>query len=74
MIGYLKNKKLGATVYNLVHNYATGLIVLTIGYLLVNQVIESIGIILFAHVALDRLLGFGLKYPSAFKDTHLQKI
>lgn len=24
-----------------------------------------------AHIGLDRMLGFGLKYPTRFKDTHL---
>jgi hypothetical protein len=27
-----------------------------------------------AHIGVDRLLGFGLKYPTRFQDTHLQRI
>ena len=27
-----------------------------------------------AHIGMDRLLGFGLKYPTRFQDTHLQRI
>ena len=27
-----------------------------------------------AHIGADRMLGFGLKYPTAFKDTHLQRV
>jgi hypothetical protein len=27
-----------------------------------------------AHIGFDRLLGFGLKYDTAFKDTHLQNV
>lgn len=27
-----------------------------------------------AHIGADRLLGYGLKYPSSFKDTHLQRV
>ncbi|TAG51385.1 MAG: DUF4260 family protein, partial [Runella slithyformis] len=30
-----------------------------------------IGIILFAHSAMDRIAGYGLKYEDAFKHTHL---
>jgi hypothetical protein len=26
------------------------------------------------HIAFDRLLGYGLKYPTYFKDTHLQHL
>ncbi len=75
MIGYLKDKRLGAITYNIGHNYVLALIVIGLGFLpLQNSLITQIGIILFAHVALDRLLGYGLKYPSGFKDTHLQKI
>jgi hypothetical protein len=28
----------------------------------------------FAHIGMDRLLGYGLKYPTDFKDTHLQRV
>jgi hypothetical protein len=27
-----------------------------------------------AHIGGDRVLGFGLKYPTEFKDTHLQRV
>jgi Domain of unknown function (DUF4260) len=26
------------------------------------------------HIGVDRMLGYGLKYPTAFKDTRLQRI
>ena len=32
------------------------------------------GAILLAHVGMDRALGYGLKYPTHFKDTHLQRV
>ncbi len=32
------------------------------------------GLILGGHIGLDRFLGYGLKYPSAFKDTHIQRM
>jgi hypothetical protein len=35
---------------------------------------EAVAIIWFSHIAFDRMLGFGLKYPTFFKDTHLQHI
>lgn len=75
MIGYIKNKKAGAILYNLVHNYilATGIIALGI-FFLKNNFATQIDLILFAHVGLDRLIGYGLKYQTAFKDTHLQKL
>jgi uncharacterized protein DUF4260 len=75
MIGYIKNKKLGAILYNLVHNYVLSLIIISTGFLwLKNYLITVTGIILFAHVAIDRFLGYGLKYPTDFKSTHLQRV
>jgi hypothetical protein len=26
------------------------------------------------HIGVDRPIGYGLKYPSGFKDTHLQRV
>jgi len=74
MIGYLKNKKLGAALYNAGHNYILSALLVFAGISLENQLLTQLGLILFAHVGLDRLLGFGLKYHSHFKDTHLQKV
>lgn len=74
MIGYVKNTRIGAITYNLVHNYALGLAVSLIGVLVSSNLTLSLGLILLAHVGLDRLLGFGLKYPTHFKETHLQKL
>lgn len=74
MIGYLKNKKFGAITYNLSHNYVLALLLVLQGFVLQNLLITQLGLILAAHVGMDRMLGFGLKYPSNFKDTHLQKV
>lgn len=74
LIGYLKNKKIGSIVYNLVHNYILAIVLVILGNVTPNDWMITLGIILFAHVSLDRMLGFGLKYPSDFKNTHIQKI
>ncbi|MDP3941041.1 MAG: DUF4260 domain-containing protein [bacterium] len=74
MVGYIKNTRLGAVTYNIVHNYALGIIVSGIGLLVGNTFFTSLGLILLAHVGIDRFLGFGLKYPTHFKETHLQKV
>jgi hypothetical protein len=31
----------------------------------------SVALVWFAHIAMDRLLGYGLKNPTGFTDTHL---
>ncbi|MEK7570198.1 MAG: DUF4260 domain-containing protein [Patescibacteria group bacterium] len=74
MIGYLKDTKLGAITYNLMHNYVLAIILLMAGVVMKNVTLVSLGLILAAHIGMDRFLGFGLKYPTNFKDTHLQKV
>ncbi|MGH7202954.1 MAG: DUF4260 domain-containing protein [Candidatus Levyibacteriota bacterium] len=74
MVGYLKNRKIGALFYNLIHNYILSFALIGIGLWLKNVIGSEVGIILLAHVGLDRLLGFGLKYTTDFKETHMQRL
>ncbi len=74
MVGYAVNAKSGATIYNLVHAYALPAVLGLIGLSMANGLLTSLSLIWFAHIGLDRLLGFGLKYPTEFKDTHLQHV
>jgi len=74
MIGYLKDKKIGAVIYNVGHNYILAIILVILANLTPYDWMVTIGIILFAHVSLDRALGFGLKYSTDFKDTHIQRV
>ena len=72
-IGYLGGPRLGSFTYNLVHNWAVGLGVLGIGAWLQSNPLLFVGAILVAHVGMDRLVGYGLKHTTGFKDTHLQR-
>jgi hypothetical protein len=74
MVGYLANPRLGAALYNLVHTLSLPFALLLTGYLLHWHLAPALSLIWIAHIALDRLLGYGLKYPTFFKDTHLQHI
>ena len=74
MLGYLVNKKLGAAVYNLVHTYTFPLVLIIVGSFTGRTLCSAISLIWLAHIAMDRMLGFGLKYESAFQDTHLQRV
>jgi hypothetical protein len=74
MCGYFINKKIGAITYNLSHNYVLPLILISVAlYLTLNDFL-MVGIIWVAHIGFDRMLGFGLKYPTGFRDTHLQRL
>jgi hypothetical protein len=48
--------------------------VFAVGYFAAHPLLEGIGIIWFSHIVFDRMLGYGLKYPTFFKDTHLQRL
>ena len=73
-VGYLVSPRVGAFTYNLVHNWALGLIVLAVGIALQIQVITLVAAILIAHVGMDRAVGYGLKLPGSFHDTHLGRM
>jgi hypothetical protein len=74
MIGYMRGPRLGAVTYNLGHNLATALLVLAVGWFAAIAPLALAGAILVAHVGMDRSLGYGLKLPTDFKDTHLGRI
>jgi len=74
MIGYTKDSKFGALVYNIGHTYVIPFIILIIALLFQKPMLLPIAIIWIAHISMDRMLGFGLKYDTDFKDTHLGRI
>jgi hypothetical protein len=74
MVGYLAGPPVGALTYNLAHNLVVALAVLAIGWFAPAAPLALAGAILFAHVGMDRSLGYGLKLPTDFRDTHLGRI
>jgi hypothetical protein len=74
MIGYLGGNKTGAFVYNFFHHKAIAILVYLAGFYYHQEVILFTGIILFAHSSMDRMFGYGLKYNTGFKATHLGAI
>jgi len=74
LLGFVGGPRLGSLTYNLVHNWVIGLAALGAGWALESTPLVLVGAVLVAHVGADRLLGYGLKYPTAFKDTHLQRV
>jgi hypothetical protein len=73
-IGYLLGQRIGAIAYNLMHTYSIPLVLFTIGWLSEIPMLVSVTLIWFIHIGADRVLGYGLKYPSGFKDTHLERV
>jgi hypothetical protein len=71
MLGYLAGPCWGARCYNAIHTYV---LPGTLGFsalLLHAHGLLPIALIWANHIGVDRLLGYGLKYSSGFKNTHL---
>lgn len=74
MIGYAINTKVGAYLYNAAHTYILPFVLILGGLVFPADWPLMIGLIWSAHIGLDRMMGYGLKYETGFKDTHLQKL
>ena len=74
MLGYLAGPKAGAVCYNALHTSAVPLGLGVIGHLTGHAEVLPWLAIWVAHIGFDRLVGYGLKYPTAFKDTHLGRV
>ena len=74
MLGYIINTKIGAFTYNLFHHKGVAIVIAAAGFFLSNPAAVFIGLLLFAHSAFDRMMGYGLKYEDGFKHTHLGRL
>jgi hypothetical protein len=70
-VAYLMNPRLGAIAYNALHSYIAPLLLGLIAHFGQASVLLPIALIWVAHIGFDRAVGYGLKYGSAFGDTHL---
>jgi hypothetical protein len=71
MIGYLVNTRVGAFTYNVLHHKGVAVILFLAGIYFSNEALQFTGLLLFGHSSFDRMLGYGLKYPDSFHNTHL---
>ena len=74
MLGYIFGNKSGAFFYNIFHHRAIAVLLYIMGCYFKIEILQLSGIILFSHSAMDRFFGYGLKYESGFKYTHLGEI
>ena len=71
---YAAGPRVGATVYNVAHSTVGPLALGTICLLAGGGLEVKLALIWLTHIGVDRVLGYGLRYPTAFKDTHLQHV
>jgi hypothetical protein len=74
ILGYVGGPRLGAALYNLGHTWLLPGLLAAVGILAGTSFAVDVGVIWFGHIGADRLLGYGLKLPTAFQDTHLGRI
>jgi hypothetical protein len=74
MLAYLIGPRAGATAYNCVHTYALALPLALAGFWFASPIVAALGLIWIAHIGIDRMFGYGLKYATGFGDTHLSRI
>lgn len=71
MIGYAFGPRVGAAAYNTTHHKGLAALIYIAGSVYGLPALALIGLIMLGHSSLDRVLGYGLKYPDAFQHTHL---
>ena len=74
MVGYALNTKIGAFIYNIGHSFILPIFLLLLYVVFSTDVLLLIALIWSAHIFIDRLFGYGLKYKGDFKETHIQRI
>ena len=72
--GFLAGPRIGTFTYNLAHNWVPGILTLGLGAWLASPALILAAAILIAHVGMDRAVGYGLKLPTSFHDTHLGRM
>lgn len=71
MAGYAAGSRAGAAVYNAFHTELAPAGMALAAWLAHLPLGMAVALAWFAHVGMDRLLGYGLKHGDAFRHTHL---
>jgi len=74
LAGYMASVRIGAPIYNLIHTLTGPLVLIGYSIFAGHFILLPYGLIWTAHIGMDRMLGFGLKYATRFNDTHLQRV
>lgn len=74
MLGYLVNRRVGAAMYNAGHMHAVPVAILVWSITTGHTAWMTPALTWVAHIAMDQAFGYGLKLPTAFKDTVLGRL
>jgi hypothetical protein len=74
LAGYAAGPRTGAALYNAAHSYLGPALAAGAWLVLGGGALAAIAALWALHIGADRALGYGLKYPTAFGDTHLGRV
>ena len=74
MVGYVASPRVGAITYNLGHSYLGPAVLLALAWPVDARWPAFVGLTWAFHIAVDRLLGYGLTFPDRFPHTHLGEL
>lgn len=74
MVGYVVSSRIGALTYNIAHNATVPTLFITFGVVFDWELLSIVGFCWTFHIAVDRILGYGLKHKHSFIHTHLGEI
>jgi hypothetical protein len=72
--GYAAGPRVGAVAYDLAHTELWPIALAVVGVLADVDLLVQLALIWLAHIGVDRFVGYGLKYPTRFDDSHLQRV
>lgn len=73
MLGYLAGPRVGAATYNTAHTYVLPVALGGLGAWTESVLLAQVALVWAAHIGMDRLVGYGLKYEAGFRETHLNR-
>jgi Domain of unknown function (DUF4260) len=74
LVGFAAGQRVGTAIYNAAHTYVVPVALGAIGVVAEMDLAIQVALVWLTHIGVDRTIGYGLKYPSGFKDTHLQRV
>lgn len=72
--GYLFGPRVGAAAYNALHSWVGPAVLGAVAFATHAPLLGALALIWTGHVGFDRMLGYGLKYGTAFGHTHLGRV
>jgi hypothetical protein len=76
LLGLLAGPRAGALIYNAVHTMVGPLALLGGGWWLAGgqSAAVAVALVWLAHIGLDRMVGYGLRYPDSEQRTHFDTL